>query len=420
MAEREAQAGKRQPRGLTLVEMLAVIVIIALLMALLLPAVGSVREAARNAGCANNLKQFGIGMQNYEAAFNAFPPASTGFHGITFWALITNYIDDGAASAFGSRLHLGYPGKKITTKNNLPSALDAETIAISAQNELLLDTMPQFAFLICPTRGPRQKKGTVVNKLYGDYVMVASGTVLNPVKPQLFLDALCVPWDPIPGLEGKPGCGNLSSSAGHEILNIAIGRTRITPQQAAFWPSLAANWYTNMIDFYTVTVSDAGSIPADLRVQRPYGAWSSRVRPASVPDGLSNTAVLAEKHLAAWELGWNSQSGRRTPSTPTATDFGLDRIALVGLPEYRDIGHFTRGIAFGPSDGSSPYSGNVGDPKLGPTVGSWHPGSQVNVLMADGSVRSIGNDIDTMYMMPMLGTRNDTNIRTDGRVLSLP
>ena len=108
----------RHHRGFTLIELLVVISIIGVLIALLLPAVQSAREAARRSQCTNNLKQLGLAIQGYIdthsvmplGSFKMPPPLSgdpcKGGHEAGAFIAILPYLEQGVLfNAFNSGVH---------------------------------------------------------------------------------------------------------------------------------------------------------------------------------------------------------------------------------------------------------------------------------------------------------------------------
>ena len=107
---------RRLRMAFTLIELLVVIAIIAVLIALLLPAVQQAREAARRSTCKNNLKQYGLGLHNYNDTSGMLPPggANWGSPQIGWQPKILPFMDQSLVS------------KQLDMTNHEPSSLNLQ------------------------------------------------------------------------------------------------------------------------------------------------------------------------------------------------------------------------------------------------------------------------------------------------------
>ena len=153
-------------RAFTLVELLVVIAIIGVLVGMLLPAVQAAREAARRTKCGNNLRQLGLGFQNYLNANKAFPASlydqnETASSGNTSTlasnshkALLLPYIEEAnLASSYNLRKHWW------DSSSNSSMGIDPN-LGVPADSNLGL-AMTNIPTLVCPSTPARESMTSI-------------------------------------------------------------------------------------------------------------------------------------------------------------------------------------------------------------------------------------------------------------------
>jgi len=243
----------RRNQAFTLIELLVVIAIIGILIALLLPAVQKVREAANRAQCSNHLKQLALGCANYQDAYRQLPPARVARDAYATWpVLIMPYIEQDNVYKLWD-IHEGYAPNPITQPND------------AARQSLV-------KIFFCPSR-----RAPMLDKLGEDTGPNGHGDAHSQ------------------GACGDYACCAGDASSGHQV-----------NERVANGAIINGHVLDNYIPQQDVEggngIDQPNANPPRLPLIR-INKFSSYTAMDRIPDGTSNTFLIGEKHVRPDHFG---------------------------------------------------------------------------------------------------------------------
>jgi prepilin-type N-terminal cleavage/methylation domain-containing protein len=181
-----------QRSAFSMTELLIVICIVAIIAGIIIPFIQSAREKAARTRCMNNLKQLGLGVQNFQSTFGRLPPLYGGSDG----AAVQNSVKNNTVWASTHMFLLPYIEQDSLFKSygsaTTPPVIDPLTFPVGSPGITKVVTT-----YVCPS-DPGVDDGIIIGGKYGATSYAANAQVFAPLTDETLNGGRMYPAD-------KPG-----------------------------------------------------------------------------------------------------------------------------------------------------------------------------------------------------------------------